>query len=146
MKFVTIIICFFWTLSFSSCSVNDYDINRYKSKFEKHKKDFDKLVGLLQTQNIKIGYPINESDLPESIQDILRKLNISDVNLNLTKCEGFVEYQFTSSWSRKATLHFSKDACYSEQTEKDFHGKTSEMIEVWDLGDEWTMWIDHDFM
>ncbi len=146
MKLVNIIICFFWTLSLSCRSVNNSDIYRYKRKFERHKKDFENLVRLLKTQNIKVGYPINENVLPESIQTILINLDISDVNLNLTQCDNIADYQFTSSWSSKATLYFSKDTCNKRQTEKGFHDKTSKMIEVWGLGDDWIMWIDHDFI
>lgn len=116
------------------------------SRFEEHKGDFEELVVLLKAQNIKVGYPINENDLPDKIQNILRELHISDVNLNVTRCKGLVEYQFTTSWSGKTTLYFSKDICSKEETVKGFHAKTSEMIEVWGLGDEWAMWIDHDYI
>ncbi len=146
MKATTIIIYFFLILTLSYCSVNKWDVSRYRSKFEAHKKDFETLVHLLKEQNIKIGFPINENELPENIQIILQDLDISDVNLNITQCQGLIDYQFTSSWSSKATLYFSKDNCNKEQTIKGYHANISEMIEVWGLGDEWTMWIDHDFI
>ena len=134
------------TLPILSCSLNKWDIDRYRGKFEANKKDFETLVQLLKDQDIKVGYSINENELPESIKTLLSDLNISDVNLNNTQCQGSVDYQFTSSWSSKATLYFSKDTCNKEQTIKGYHANSSEMIEVWGLGDGWTMWIDHDFI
>ena len=132
--------------SITSCSVNSCDINRYKSKFESNKQDFEKLVQLLKQQDIRIGYSINENELTEDTKAILRVLDINDVNLNITSCQGLIDYQFTSSWSRKATLYFSKDSCNKEQTIKGYHANLTEMVEIWGLGDGWTMWIDHDFI
>jgi hypothetical protein len=146
MKGITAIICYLLTLTIASCSVNNWDISGYRSKFETHRKDFETLVKLLAEQNIKVGYSINENELPESIKIALDHLDISDVNLNTTMCQGSIDYQFTSSWSSNATLYFSKDACNKEQTSKGYHANSSEMIEVWGLGDEWIMWIDHDFI
>ncbi len=146
MKGTTIIICFFLTLIIASCSVNKSDINRYRSKFEANKKDFETLVELLKEQSIRVGYSINESELPAGIKAILNELDISDVNLSTTRCHGSIDYQFTASWSSNATLYFSKDTCNNEQAIKGYHANSSEMIEVWGLGDGWTMWIDHDFI
>jgi hypothetical protein len=144
MKAQTFLIIFLVTLA--SCSVNNWDIKRYQNKFETHQKDFEILVNLLKTQDIKVGYSINENDLPKNIQNIIGDLNISNINLNVTQCKGSVDYEFTSSWSSKATLYFSKDTCNKKQTIKGYHSKTSEMIEVWGLGDGWIMWIDYDFI
>jgi hypothetical protein len=130
----------------SGCSVNKWDIKRYQNKFETHKKDFETLVGLLKTQKVKVGHSINENELPENIQLILEDLNISNVNINYSECKGLINYEFTSSWSSKATLYFSKDPCSKEQTRKGYHAKISEMIEVWGMGDDWIMWIDYDFI
>lgn len=146
MKAITIIICFFLVLTNSGCSVNNWDIDRYKSKFQTNKKSFDTLVHLLKEQSLKVGFSINENELPESIQTILHDLEISDVNLNTTHCNGVISYQFTSSWSSKATLYFSKDSCDKEQAVNGYYSNSSEMIEVWGLGEGWIMWIDHDFM
>ena len=134
------------TLIIPSCSINKWDTDRYRNKFEANKKDFETLVQLLKQQDVKVGFSINENELPDSIVGILNDLDISDVNLNLSQCQGAVNYQFTSFWSSKATLYFSKDTCNKEQTKKGYHAKSSEMIEVWGLGDGWTMWIDHDFI
>lgn len=146
MKVLNIVICCFLVLATSSCSVNSWDVDRYKSKFQTNKKQFDTLVHLLKGQNLKVGYSINQSELPENIKTILRDLQISEVNLNLTRCDGVVSYEFRSSWSTKATLYFSNDACEKEQTVKGYHSNPSEMIEVWGLGEGWVMWIDHDFI
>lgn len=142
MKAQTFLIIFL--ITFSSCSVNNWDIKSYQKKFEVHKNDFETLVSLLKAENIRAGYPINENNLPENIQNIIEDLNIS--NINITQCKDLVDYEFTSSWSSKATLYFSKDSCNKEQTIKGYHAKTSEMIEVWGLGDGWVMWIDYDFI
>lgn len=138
MKAQTFLIIFL--ITFSSCSVNNWDIKSYQKKFEVHKT----LVSLLKAENIRAGYPINENNLPENIQNIIEDLNIS--NINITQCKDLVDYEFISSWSSKATLYFSKDSCNKEQTIKGYHAKTSEMIEVWGLGDGWVMWIDYDFI
>lgn len=145
MKVITIIMCVLF-LTTPSCSVNTWDVDRYKSKFQANKTDFDTLVHLLKGPSLRVGYSINENELPESIQTILHDLEISAVSLNTTVCEGVIDYQFISSWSSKATLYFSKDSCDKEQTVKGYYSKKSEMIEVWGLGDGWTMWIDHDFI
>jgi hypothetical protein len=104
------------------------------------------LVSLLKTQSIKVGFSVNENEFPKDIQEALQKLGISDVNLNFTHCDGMLDYEFTTTWSSKATLYFLKDFCNKKQTVKGFHYKPSDMIEVWGLGHEWTMWIDYDFI
>ena len=146
MKTTIIPICCLLTLTTLSCSVNAWDVNRYRDKFEAHKKDFETLVQMLEEQQIKVDYSININELPIVIQTILRDLAISDVNLNATNCQDLIDYQFTSSWSSKATLYFSKVNCNKEQTRKGYHSKASEMIEIWGLGNGWIMWIDHDFI
>lgn len=146
MKAKTILYLLFITLVISGCSVNNWDVNRYKRKFEANKEDFEKLVNLLKHENIKVGYSVRRNELSDRVQQILNELDIYDVVLDITQCPNVIEYQFTSSWSRKATLYFSKNICNKEQTVKGFHSTPTEMIEVWGLGDDWTMWIDHDFI
>jgi hypothetical protein len=146
MKATTIMICFFLILTNFGCAVNKLDVDSYKGKFQANKKGFDTLVQLLKEQTLRVGYSINENELPDNIQTILDELEISDVNLDVTQCQGITGYQFTSSWSSKATLNFSKNTCDKDQTVQGYHAKISEMIEVWGLGDGWSMWIDHDFI
>lgn len=133
-------------LALSLCSVNSFDIYRYRYKFETHKEEFEELVSLLKSQNIKVGYPINVNELPKNIRSILNNLDISDVNTNASSCKDTPAYEFTTSWSSKATLYFSKDSCNKEQTIKGYHEKASETIELWGMGNDWFMWIDHDFI
>jgi len=128
------------------CSVNTLDINRYQNKFEAHKGEFEALLSLLKLQNIKPGYPINKNELPQNIRRILDNLDISDVNTNATSCGDTPAYEFTTSWSSKATLYFSKDSCNKAETIKGYHKKASETIELWGMGDDWVMWIDYDFI
>jgi hypothetical protein len=147
MKSKVILILILAALAFPwLCSVNTWDINRYQNKFEAHKGDFEALVSLLKLQSFKPGYPINQNELPQNIQRILDNLNISDLNTNASSCKDTPTYEFTTSWSSKATLYFSKDFCNNSQTIKGYHEKVSETIEFWGMGDEWTMWIDYDFI
>jgi hypothetical protein len=146
MKVAAIIFYFTLSVVVHSCSVNSDDINRYQTRFESHKQEFGILVKLLKEQNLRVGYSIRENELPENIRTLLQKLEISAVNLNTTECQDIVYYQFTSSWSSMATLYFSKDSCDKVQAVKGYHSKSSEMIEVWGLGDGWIMWIDYDFI
>lgn len=126
MKIKSILILILVSLALPSCSVNTWDINRYHNKFEAHKGEFEALVSLLKLQSFKIGYPINENELPKNIQRILDNLNISDVNINATSCKDISAYEFTTSWSGKATLYFYKDSCNKAQTTKGYHEKVSE--------------------
>ena len=146
MKRKVILILFLVALALYMCSVNTLDIYRYKNKFETHKDEFETLVSLLKLQDIKVGYPINVNDLPKSIHVILDNLNISDVNTNHSSCKDTPAYEFTTSWSSKATLYFLKDPCNKAQTIKGYHEKVSETIELWGMGNDWIMWIDYDFI
>lgn len=145
MKAVTIVIFFLILINFS-CSVNKLDVDKYKSRFQENKKGFDTLVQLLKKQSLRVGYSVKESEMPESIRIILNDLDISDVNLNATQCLGLIDYEFISCWSTKATLYFSKNTCDIKQTMNGYHDKSSEIIEIWGLGDGWIMWIDYDFI
>ncbi|MEI6950614.1 hypothetical protein V9K67_25750 [Paraflavisolibacter sp. H34] len=117
MRKTILAIYLLFTSSTFGCPINNWDVERYRRKFEIHRNDFDKLVASLNTANIKAGYSIDESELPEAVQSILEELEVHDVNLDRTHCSGILHYQFTSSWCEKATLYFSKDACNKEQTE-----------------------------
>ena len=145
MEVKALLIVFLVTLALTSCSINTRDISSYQNIFEAHKGEFEALVGLLKLQNIKVGYPINENELPNSIKVMLENLNISDINLNASSCKDTPAYEFTTSWNGKA-LSFSKDPCNKTQTVKGYHEKVSETIELWGMGNDWTMWIDYDFM
>lgn len=129
------------------CSVNKWDVFRYKNKFERNKKEFEQLVNLLKTQNIRVGYSINQNELSDEIQACLNNLDITDLNLNHTNCEGLAEFEFTTSWCSTATLYFAKNSCNMELTKKGDHEDiSSSKIEIWGLGDGWVMWIDYDFI
>jgi hypothetical protein len=129
------------------CKVNNFDVFRYKNKFERNKKEFEQLVNLLNAQNIQVGYLINQNELPDEIQECLNNLDITDLNLNHTNCEGLIKFEFTTSWCSTAHLYIAKDSCDMEHTKKGYHRETnSSLIEIWGLGDGWFMWIDHDFI
>lgn len=110
MKAITIIATFAFILLlifiFNPCKINSLDINRYNSKFELNKAEFEQLVDLLKTQNLKTGYPINTSMLSKEIKRLLQTLEISDVNTLAANCAGKVVYEFTTSWSSVAVYHF----------------------------------------
>ena len=145
MRLVKAIIFLLVSSTFYTCSVNQWDVDSYISKFERNRKDFERLVYLLKGSNLKAGPPINENELSKNIQIILKNLDVVDVNL-IVRCQGITEYQFTTSWSNNATVYFTKQSCDKEQVVKGYHAKKSEMIEVWGLGNDWTMWIDYDFI
>ena len=113
---------------------------------EIHKNNFEKLINLLKTEHVRVGYSINENNLSHNIQKILLDLEITNVRTTYTNCDGLIEYEFSSFWTRKASLYFSKNLCEKEQSRKGYHANPSEMIEVWGLGDGWIMWIDYDFI
>jgi hypothetical protein len=144
MKLQTIIICLLVTITLGNCSVGSSDIETYKGKFYAHKNTFNNIVTRLRTENIKVGFTVNENELSADVQKILAELGIKDINTSMTTCNGVVEYQFTSIWSSNATLYFSKNECNKQQSKTGFHSKMSEMIEVWGLGNDWIMWIDYD--
>lgn len=146
MKVITIVIFLILFVVAPSCSVNKYDINRFQARFESKRQMFETLVQLLDKQNLRVGHSINENELPENVQEILQNLEISTISLNHTQCQGVLDYQLTTTWSRTSTLYFSKDKCDKIQTVKGYHSKHSEMIEVWGLGEGWIMWIDYDFI
>jgi hypothetical protein len=146
MEVKAILILFLVTLALPSCSVNSFDISRYQNKFEAHKGEFEELVSLLKLQSIKVGYPIDVNELPKNIKIILDNLNISHVTTTASSCKDTPAYEFTTSWSGKATLYFSKDSCNLLQTNKGYHEKVSNTIELWGMGNEWLMWIDYDFI
>jgi hypothetical protein len=146
-KFFHLILLF--SLSLTNCSVNKVDINNYLNNFEDKKKDFDELIiGLLNNESIvgKVGHTINENELSKPIKDKLDKLGIINVERSYSKCPDTTEINLTTNWTTKATVYFTKDICDKEQSAKGYHAKTSQMIEVWGLGDGWIMWIDYDFI
>ena len=130
----------------TGCAVNEWDVNRYLHRFETNKEDFEALVSHLRKENIKVGYAVNINQLPEHIREALNDLDISAIALNVTHCQGVSTYEFTTSWSSKATVYISKDECNKEQYVKGLHTIVSQTIEVWGLGDDWIMLIDHDFI
>lgn len=146
MKVQKTFFLFFLSFCFCNCSVSDKDIKHYKYKFELHRKDFENLITLLSEQNLEKGFSINENNLSDNIKSILKKLSVSRISINNSSCNVLNKYEFTSNWCGNATLYFSKDVCDKQQTEKGFHTKHSEMIEVWGLGNDWVMWLDYDFV
>lgn len=144
MSLKTIIIAFSLCLVHFNCSVSKSDIAEYKNKFETNRKEFENLIVLLKGQNLRVGYAINENDLPKNIQGILDDLDISSISVKVTDCKELPAYEFVTAWSDRATLYFSKDYCTQVQTAKTYHVQLSPMIEVWGMGDNWVMVIDYD--
>ena len=146
MRTVSSIIFLMLALSFTNCSINQWDVNRYISRFERNQKDFDTLVALLKTENIQVGYPIYQNKLSERTRNLIYELDLSDTHVTTTACPYTPDYEFATSWSLKATVYFTKTVCNKEQTIKGYHARVSESVEVWGLGNGWMMWIDHDFI
>jgi hypothetical protein len=145
MKLITYIVALPVMILLSCCGINSWDVSRYKNKFESNKESFDKLVSLMKKEKLEVSSSIRESELSNQVQDLLNDLKINRVNVSATLCEGMVTYQFETDWSGIATLYFSRETCNKEQTEKGYHF-TSGNIEIWGMGEDWLMMIDHDFI
>jgi CRISPR/Cas system-associated endoribonuclease Cas2 len=129
-----------------SCGINSWDISRYRNNFTSHREQYNKLVEGLKKCNLRVGYSVYESELPDDLQSLLQDLEITDVNLLHTTCDGKTDYQFESKWSTKAHLFFIYKSCELEHSATGYHVIMSQMIELWGLGNGWVMMIDHDFI
>ena len=136
--------CLFLSLVLS-CRTTESDIGRYIEAFNNSKQDFEAMVSILKTENLKVGYRVNENLLSITAQSMIRKLYIAGVDL-VPSCQGNVTYELTTYWSKSSTVYFSKDACDSTRTQIGYYEKVSQMIDLWGLGDGWMMWVDYDFI
>jgi len=149
MKYLGIILFFSSNLFLFSCTDSKHDTKDYINKFYSNKEAFDELIIELRSSKSlinRIGKPIKIYELNDSITKKLNQLGVSDLEISYSKCQGLTYISLTTSWAKKATVYFTKDSCDKIQTAKGYYGKTSEMIEVWGLGDNWLMWIDYDFI
>ena len=141
---ITIVV--FILIFYASCGpVNDWDLSRYKDKFHSNSKQYIELVNGLEAYNRKLGYKVPLNKLPNDFHTILTELEINDVSITYSRCEGISHYQFESDWSTKAHLFFVYSRCEPQQSEPD-HYSNQGMIELWGLGNGWIMMIDHDFI
>ena len=145
MKLMPTLFGLLLTFSLAACSARKIDVENYKQKFIENKKDFEVLVELLKTQRLRGGHSVRTDELSKEVKQCLDKLDILNVTVNFTKCNGVVEYQFTTSWSSNATVYLSKNICDNRQSENGFF-RSSEMVDVYGMGDDWILWIDHDFI
>lgn len=144
MKESLFITCIIVAFSTGSCIVSGSDAKRFMTVFNVREKDFDSLVTLLQRQKLPADYAYRKQ-MPDDILKMMHNLHITDINLNVTPCRDTVAYEFVTSWASNAKVYFSKSACHGKEATKGYYKKSSEMIEVWGLGNNWIMWIDHDF-
>jgi hypothetical protein len=140
---ITIIILV--ALCSSSCGVNSWDVDKYKSTFESNRVKYNELVAALNKCNFNAGYSIYNNKLPNHITILLEELEITNAFSIHTTCNTN-GYQFETKWSTKAHLSFINDVCVVEQSARGYHTKKSNMIELWGLGNGWVMMIDHDFI
>jgi hypothetical protein len=150
MSYRSIFTIFLFSLMLEGCSVNKFDTKRYINKFSENKKDFEELVILLKSEKTitdRAGYSINENELNEEIRNKLDKLEIAEVSISYTHCQGVISIGLTTNWTKKATVYFTNDICDKVQTARGYYSvQSSGTIEVWGLGDDWLMLIDRDFI
>ena len=124
----------------SGCATSKSELENFQHKFQKDKFKFETLVKLLDEHNLRVDYFIDETKLSAEIRSLLSDLDISDVSKNRTG------YELESSWGRWVHVYFVKDNYNLRESYIGYHRQTSEMIEVWGLGEGWTMVVDYDFI
>jgi hypothetical protein len=115
--------------------------------FYDNKEIFERLADQITNENKLINARIGQLIGPEEFDDLtnkqLRRLKIDFVTINNTNC-GQLEIEFKTSWTSYpiGQMYLSKD-CNDDKSKKDNYWKGG-FIEVWGLGDNWTIWIDSD--
>jgi len=142
-NFLKFIIITIFGVFLYSCQVTESDTKNYIEKFNANKVDFGKLA--LEINEYKVLSSKGDNEIYSKFEDGLNDLNIQRINISKTSCKDVFEIEFTTSWSKNATVYFTKNECVTEQSNVNYHSK-SEMIEVWGLGNGWIMWIDYDFI
>ncbi|MFC4815551.1 hypothetical protein [Flavobacterium sp. GCM10023249] len=140
----TVLIGFF----VSSCSVTESDTESYIARFYENKIVFERLVQKVNEDQYAlstIGHSINKSKVHPGIQEDIEDLEIATLQLSTTDCHGITQTELSVNWTTHATVTFIKSKCPSIETKKGYHSK-NQMIEVWGLGEGWTMMIDYDFI
>ena len=149
MRHRAILSFFFLSLFLNGCTVNKHDAKDYIAKFYANKKSFEEIIIELKSSkafNNRIGLPIRLYELNKELYKKTSQLDVLDIDILYSQCQGINYISLTMNWTKKVTVHLTKDSCDKTQTAKGYHNKTSEMIEVWGLGDDWLMWIDYDFI
>lgn len=124
----------------SGCATSKSDLENFQHKFQQEKFKFETLVKLLDEQDLRVDYFVDETKLSANIRSLLSDLDISVISKNQTG------YEFESSLGRGVHIYFVKDKFDASITYRGYHQKTSEMIEVRGLGEGWTMVVDYDFI
>ncbi len=149
MRFtLNILVLITLSLTLSNCQATKSDTEDYIENFTENRVEFEALSKKIINNKAllsKIGYGINENEIDSKIKAELENLGIDEIYLKHSDCEGKIEVEFLTNWTKKASVYFNRNYCETEQTKIGYHSKTT-MIEVWGLGNGWIMWIDYDFI
>lgn len=146
-------ILFIVTLILTGCSYLNTEQKRsdkvetYKRFFYENQKTFDQIVERISNNtsiNTKTGQRIEPKEFDELTNKQLRRLNIQFVEINKTNCRQ-LEIEFATSWTEYpiGQMYLSKD-CLDNKSTKDSYWTDGNFIEVWGLGNNWTIWVDSD--
>jgi len=144
---------FILTIFLTSCNYINTDKKRIdkaedcKVFFYDNKEIFESLTDQLTNDKNLIDARLGQLIRPEEFDDLtnkqLRRLKIDFVTISNTSC-GQLKIEFTTSWTSYpiGQMYLTKD-CKDDSSNKGNYWKTG-FIEVWGLGDDWTIWIDSD--
>lgn len=136
------------SLTLTNCQVNKSDTENYIEKFKENRIEFENLVKKIKGNKLLIPKyvgRIKESELDTESRNEIKNLEIGEIYLSDTECEGKMNVEFSTNWTTKASVYFNQNECDCVQSKIGYHSKTT-MIEVWGLGNGWIMWIDYDFI
>jgi len=124
-------------------------VNFYKEFFYKNQDTFDHIVLRIAenaTKNNLIGKRLELYEFDELTIKQLRRLEIEYIVIHETNC-GLLEIEFATSWTDYpiGQTYLSYD-CSDEKSTKGNYWSDGNFIEVWGLGDNWTIWVDSDFI
>jgi hypothetical protein len=144
-----------FTIALIGCDYINTDKRRidkaesYKLFFYEHKTVFEQLIKEIQSDESIINQMGLLQDV-EKLEDKLkvkkfRRLEVQAFSINQTSCEQ-PKIEFITSWTHYpiGQMYLTKD-CPGENSKEGKYWKSG-FIEVWGLGDGWSIWIDSDFI
>jgi hypothetical protein len=93
-----------------------------------------------------LGKSISPESLPKEVSNELNKKGI--FRIAISKRGECIEVEYGTNWTKYpiGQLYLTWSSCEKIETKKGYYENNSNFIEIWGIGDGWSIWTDCDFI
>jgi hypothetical protein len=128
----------------SKCSSYKINSNDLIAEFNENRQDLSDLLKILKRDRLtyESGILLSKDTFNSVITKKFEKLGLTKVWVFTWHCFEDSQFDFTTNWGNKSSIHLYYNTCDSVETVKGFYRKDKNANEIWGMGNNWTIWSE----